>query len=150
EKASLQGNARATHNLAVLISEGAAGKPDYKRAADLFIAAATMNVADSQYNLGVLYARGLGVPVDLVQSYKWFALAAQQGDSEAGKRRDEVAKALKDGDLATARLAVKAFEPKPLDPAANDEPRPDPAWYGPAAAKTAAGAAADGGDGSAG
>ncbi|MBB3933472.1 localization factor PodJL [Kaistia hirudinis] len=134
EKASLQGNARATHNLAVLISEGANGKADYKHAADLFIVAATMGVADSQYNLGVLYARGLGVPVDLVQSYKWFALAAQQGDTDAGGRRDEVAKAMKADDLAAARLAVQAFKATPLNPVANNEPTPDPAWFAAPAA----------------
>ncbi|MCX5513344.1 hypothetical protein C3941_00290 [Kaistia algarum] len=134
EKASLQGNARATHNLAVLISEGANGQPDYKRAASLFEVAAAYGVADSQYNLGVLYARGLGVPVNMVQSYKWFALAALQGDTDSGQRRDEVAKAMKPGDLATARIAVQGFQPTPVDPVANNEPAPDPAWFAAPAA----------------
>ena len=46
---------------------------------------------DSQFNLGVLYARGLGVEPNLTESYKWFALAADKGDKEAAKKRDEVA-----------------------------------------------------------
>ncbi len=127
-KASAQGNARALHNLAVLVSEGANGAPDYVGAAQLFIQAGNFGVADSQYNLGVLYARGLGLKVDLVQSYKWFALAAAQGDTDAGKRRDEVAKALRPAELASARAAVLAFRPRTPDPAANAEPAPKAEW----------------------
>ena len=51
----------------------------------------TDSVADSQYNLAILHARGLGVDQNLAESYKWFALAAQQGDQDAGKKRDDVA-----------------------------------------------------------
>ncbi|MBZ9935955.1 hypothetical protein LB518_06600 [Mesorhizobium sp. BR1-1-16] len=127
-KASAQGNARAVHNLGVMISEGATGAPDYTAAAQLFIEAANLGVADSQYNLGVLYARGLGLGVDLVQSYKWFALAAAQGDTDAGKRRDEVAKALKPGELASARAAVQVFAPRPQNAGANSEPVPKAEW----------------------
>ena len=48
------------HNLAVLYAEGVEGKPDYASAAQWFRKAAEHGVADSQYNLGVLSARGLG------------------------------------------------------------------------------------------
>jgi localization factor PodJL len=142
-KASAAGNARATHNLAVMVSEGANGDADYVAAAHLFIEAADMGVADSQYNLGVLYARGLGMKVDLIQSYKWFALAAQQGDVDAGNRRDEVAKVLSPAELASARAAVQAFAPKPLDPAVNQEPAPKAEWMVTASSSPLAGASLD-------
>lgn len=142
-KASAAGNARATHNLAVMVSEGANGDADYVAAAHLFIEAADMGVADSQYNLGVLYARGLGMKVDLIQSYKWFALAAQQGDADAGNRRDEVAKVLSPAELASARAAVQAFAPKPLDPAVNQEPAPKAEWMVTASRSPLAGASLD-------
>ncbi|MBN9432472.1 MAG: SEL1-like repeat protein [Bosea sp.] len=142
-KASAAGNARATHNLAVMVSEGANGDADYVAAAHLFIEAADMGVADSQYNLGVLYARGLGMKVDLIQSYKWFALAAQQGDADAGNRRDEVAKVLSPAELASARAAVQAFAPKPLDPAVNQEPAPKAEWMVTASSSPLAGASLD-------
>lgn len=142
-KASAAGNARATHNLAVMVSEGANGDADYVAAAHLFIEAADMGVADSQYNLGVLYARGLGMKVDLIQSYKWFALAAQQGDADAGNRRDEVAKVLSPSELASARAAVQAFAPKPLDPAVNQEPAPKAEWMVTASSSPLAGASLD-------
>jgi localization factor PodJL len=90
------------HNLAVLYAEGAAVKPDYRSAAEY-------GVPDSQYNLAILYARGVGVDQNLVESYKWFALAAAQGDADAAKKRDEVAKRLDAQGLNTAKLAVKTF-----------------------------------------
>ena len=91
-KAATAGNARAMHNLAVMHAEGSiGGKPDYATAAEWFRKAGQFGVRDSQFNLGILYARGLGVPQDLGQSWLWFSLAAQQGDADAGHKRDDVA-----------------------------------------------------------
>ncbi|WP_425529990.1 tetratricopeptide repeat protein, partial [Stenotrophomonas maltophilia] len=72
------------HNLAVIYAEnpGPNGKPDFASAASWFRQAAEYGVRDSQYNLAVLYARGLGLSQDLVQSYAWFAASAAQGDTE--------------------------------------------------------------------
>ena len=75
------------------MSEGVEGAPDHDKALQWFLAAGNYGVRDSQYNLGVIYARGLGTTQDLVESYKWFAIAAAQGDTDASARRDEVAKA---------------------------------------------------------
>ena len=35
-------------------------------------------LASAQFNLGLVYARGEGIPVDLVAAYKWFRLAANR------------------------------------------------------------------------
>jgi len=35
--------------------------------------------------------RGIGVDQNLAESYKWFALAAAQGDQDAAKKREDVA-----------------------------------------------------------
>ncbi|MSR43556.1 MAG: hypothetical protein EXS19_05920, partial [Pedosphaera sp.] len=35
--------------------------------------------ASAQYNLGVMYANGLGVPKDEVEAVKWYRKAADQG-----------------------------------------------------------------------
>ena len=43
-----------------------------KRASELFRQAAEHGVRDSQFNLAILHARGLGVPQDLIEAYKWF------------------------------------------------------------------------------
>jgi localization factor PodJL len=95
------------------MSEGADGPPDAEKALQWFLAAGDYGVRDSQYNLGVIYARGLGTAQNLQASYKWFAIAASQGDTDAGARRDEVAKLLNGDDLAKARAAVQAWHAKP-------------------------------------
>ena len=66
-------------------------------------------VTDSQYNLAILYARGIGIPANLAESYRWFALAAANGDTDAAKKRDEVAVRLDQQALAAAQLAVQGF-----------------------------------------
>ena len=91
-KAANAGNARAMHNLAVLDARGRRRrKARLCGSRDGSAAPGELGVRDSQYNLGVLYGRGLGLPQDLGQSWIWFSLAAQQGDADAGKKRDEVA-----------------------------------------------------------
>ena len=112
------------HNLAVLHAENPAanGKPDYATAASWFRQGAEFGVRDSQYNLGVLYARGLGLTQDLVQSYAWFAAAAAQGDDDAAKKRDDVANKLSPTDLANAKSLASSFRPRKIDAAVNDPP----------------------------
>ncbi|NJL08943.1 MAG: sel1 repeat family protein [Methylacidiphilales bacterium] len=121
------GNAKAMHNLAVLYAEGIDGKPDYRQASQLFRRAADLGLRDSQYNLGILYARGLGVDQNMAESFKWFALASGQGDTDAQKKRDDVAARLDAQALLAARLAVQTWAAQPLDPAAN-EVRPSADW----------------------
>jgi len=124
-KAANAGNARAMHNLAVLIAEDPRdGKPDYAEAAHWFRKAAEFGIRDSQFNLGVLYGRGLGVPQDLGQSWMWFSLAARQGDADAAGKRDEVAAKMDASALAAASKALEAFKTQTPSPEANDPPSP--------------------------
>jgi localization factor PodJL len=128
-KAAGAGNARAMHNLAVMNAEAAAGgKPDYGEAAQWFRKAGQLGIRDSQFNLGVLYARGMGVPQDLVQSWLWFSLAAQQGDADAAKKRDDVATKMDAVALAAAAKALAEFKTATPSPAANDAPAPPGGW----------------------
>jgi localization factor PodJL len=120
-KAAEHGNVRAMHNLAVLTAEGGrAGKPDYTVAAQWFRKAAEYGIHDSQYNLAILLARGLGVSQNLPLSYTWFAIAASQGDEDAGKKRDDVGAHLSAADLVAAKATAAAFHAKAPDAAAND------------------------------
>ncbi|WP_287031861.1 tetratricopeptide repeat protein, partial [Methylobacterium sp. CG08_land_8_20_14_0_20_71_15] len=123
-RAAEQGHARSMHNLAVIYAEnpGPNGKPDFASAASWFRQAAEYGVRDSQYNLAVLYARGLGLSQDLVQSYAWFAASAAQGDTEGGRKRDDVAGKLGAEDLAKAKAIVSGFKPRKADPAVNEPP----------------------------
>jgi localization factor PodJL len=101
----------------VLDADGGGKGANYTTASAWFRKAADRGVPDSQYNLGILYARGIGVEQNLAESYKWFGLAAAQGDADAGRKRDDVAKRLDAQSLAAARLAIQTFtaEPQPED-----------------------------------
>jgi len=58
-------------------------------------------------------ARGLGTPKSMSDAYKWFALAAAQGDKEAARKRDDVATQLDAAALGQAQAAVKDFTATP-------------------------------------
>ncbi len=118
QRAAEKGNTRAMHNLGVLAAEG--GKPNYTSAALWFGKAAEYGIRDSQYNLAVLLARGLGLPKDLVKSYTWFAIVAAAGDADAARKRDDVAARLTSSELAAANAAAADFAPRPADHAANE------------------------------
>jgi localization factor PodJL len=122
QRAAEKGNTRAMHNLGVLAAEG--GKPNYTSAALWFGKAAEYGIRDSQYNLAVLLARGLGLPKDLVKSYTWFAIVAAAGDADAARKRDDVAARLTSSELAAANAAAAGFAPCPADQAANEIPPP--------------------------
>ena len=55
--------------------------------------AADQGDAGAQFNLGGMYAQGVGVPQDHVLAHMWFNLSAAQGDDpqQAGKYRDSMA-----------------------------------------------------------
>ena len=138
ERAAEKGNARAMHNLAVLLAEGGADrKPDYAAAAESFRKAAEHGVKDSQYNLAVLLARGLGVSQNLARSYTWFAIVAAQGDEDAGRKRDEVGARLSAADLTAAKAAAESFKPALPIREANEVALPANGWPEPAAAPPA-------------
>jgi localization factor PodJL len=123
-----QGNASAMHNLAVLYATAGA-VPDYENAAEWFGRAAEVGVRDSQVNLAILYARGDGVPRDLEKSYKWFAIAANDGDKDAAVKRDEVFNALRPEQVEAARASVANWTAQPIDADANEVEVPA-SWQG--------------------
>ena len=45
--------------------------------------AAEQGQADAQYNLGLRYDNGVGVPRDYQEAVRWYRLAAEQGDAQA-------------------------------------------------------------------
>jgi TPR repeat protein len=56
---------------------------DYGRAFKEWKSAADAGQAEAQFDLGVLYAQGLGVQRDLTEATKWYRKAANQGNAEA-------------------------------------------------------------------
>ena len=56
---------------------------DYKEAVRLWLPLAEQGYANAQYNLGLMYANGQGVPQDDKEAFKWYRLSAEQGNSTA-------------------------------------------------------------------
>ncbi len=56
---------------------------DYQTALQEWRPLANEGDADAQYNLGLMYDGGKGVPLDDAEAVKWYRLAADQGDADA-------------------------------------------------------------------
>ena len=70
----------------------------------------------------MLYERGLGVPQSLLNAYKWYAIAAAQGDAESKARLQAISTQLSADDRAAAQHAADTFKPGQLDARANVAP----------------------------
>jgi localization factor PodJL len=128
QRAAEQGNALAMHNLAVIHTSGLiGGKPEMETAIAWFGKAADLGVRDSQVNLGIIYAKGIGTETDLVSAYKWLAIAARAGDTDAASKRDMIAGAMRPEQLEKARGEAEIWKPTPLDQTAN-QASPKPEW----------------------
>jgi TPR repeat protein len=75
--------------------------------------AAAQRYAGAQYNIGVLYDHGKGVPKDTVQAYMWYDLAASNGDEGGKKNRDLIAKEMTPEQIAEAKRLAKEEAAKP-------------------------------------
>ena len=58
-------------------------KGDYETALREFQPIAEQGNSSAQFNLGVMYDNGLGVPQDYKQAVKWYRLSAEQGNAGA-------------------------------------------------------------------
>jgi uncharacterized protein len=65
------------------VALAAAERGDYVTAPRLWRSLADRGDADAQYNLGVMYNNGDGVPRDYVEAMKWHRKAADQGNGNA-------------------------------------------------------------------
>ncbi len=120
KRAAELGNVKAMHNLAVINTAINRESPDYQFSIYWFKQAAIRNLADSQFNLAILYQNGVGVRKNFVEAYRWFSLAARQGDLDAAQRRDVLEKKMKKGDLLLAANMLQAWKPIAVDVKANE------------------------------
>ena len=63
---------------------------DFDHAVKMYETAASWGYKNAQYNLGVMYARGQGVPVDLPRAMAWMALAAERNEKQYVEGRELV------------------------------------------------------------
>jgi hypothetical protein len=61
------------------------------------------------FELGMMYAAGNSVPVDLVSAHKWFNLAAMKGYADAARLRREIAAEMTDAEIGQAQLAAREW-----------------------------------------
>ena len=74
----------AAYNLGVQYSFGRNGKSkDYSEAIKWYRKAADQGYDRAQYNLGIMYYNGQGVPQDYSEAFKWLRKAAEQGHAKA-------------------------------------------------------------------
>ena len=75
------------------------------------IAKAEQGDAKAQYNLGVAYANGEGVPKDEVNAYAWHNVSSANGDEDASVERDRIAESMTPAQIAEAQeLSREWFE----------------------------------------
>ena len=84
---------------------------DYATAIKEFSVAAEQGIADAQYNLGVMYAKGEGVPENYIKAYMWVSLAAAFGYKDEKKAKEVLKKRMSSEQIAEAqRLSSEWFE----------------------------------------
>ena len=66
-------------------------------------------LAAAQFNLGVMYASGQGVPEDDVTAYAWLNIAAAQGQSSANKGKERVTKYMTQSQVAKAQKLSREY-----------------------------------------
>jgi uncharacterized protein len=62
-------------------------------------AAAERGEMDAQYTLGLIYAEGRGVEIDLAMAHYWLSLAVAQGDRDAEQLRNVVGSRMTDAEF---------------------------------------------------
>ena len=64
--------------------------------------AAGRGEVDALYALGLVYAEGRGVPIDLAQAHYWLSLAVAKGDADAALLRNIVGSQMTDEEYESA------------------------------------------------
>jgi hypothetical protein len=105
----------------------------YAAAQQEFLILANQGDPDAQFILGDIYANGRGVQPDVVQAYRWYTLAAKNGDKGAAKVRDSLAakmtpEQIKQGEALAASPPTTATQAPPPEnpPPAPATPVPPP------------------------
>jgi len=67
-----------------------------------------------QYNLGVLYATGWGVPQDVIEAHLWLSMAAAQGNKMAAQEHDRVGMKMTPDEIAEAQRLAQQCQTQEL------------------------------------
>jgi TPR repeat protein len=102
-KSAEQGYAMAQSNLGFAYGQGQGVVQDNKEAVRWYRKSAEQGDAWGQYNLGVMYYYGKGVVQDNIYAHMWWNIAASNGNKNAVKYRDIVAKRMTAADISKAQ-----------------------------------------------
>ncbi|ODU91847.1 MAG: hypothetical protein BGP23_02285 [Lysobacterales bacterium 66-474] len=75
-------------------------KGDYRHAIDMYKVAASWAYKPAEYNLGVMYFKGQGIPVDRPLGAAWMVLAAERSESQYVTVRDQMVTLLSKAEFA--------------------------------------------------
>lgn len=106
KKAADKGSIEAAHKVDIYKKSVKIG--GRKQLADSRTRAAELRLAysgssDAQYNVGKIYAEGIGVPRNYVQAYIWFNIASAGGSDKARKERDQLGTKMTSKQIADAQ-----------------------------------------------
>jgi len=87
-------------------------KGDYATALTEFRPLAQQGDARAQYNLGLMYHHGEGVPQDHTEALRWYRLAVAQGDEDAFTARETLEKKMTPAQIAEAHRLAREWKPK--------------------------------------
>ena len=68
------------------------------------------------HDLGVIYAKGLGVPQDFVRAHMWFSLAASQGEQMAVKSLEMAERQMTPAQITEAQKLARDWKPATQPP----------------------------------
>jgi hypothetical protein len=86
-------------------------KKDYDFAVHMYEVAASWAYKTAEYNLGVMYLHGEGVPVDRPRAMAWMALAAERGESKYVDARERLYAELSPEEFAKANEIWRELKP---------------------------------------
>ena len=95
--AAQAGDPVALYAMGYRFNVGVGRAVDRARAASFYRRSAEAGFAPAALSLGVLYARGLGVPQDFVEAYRWLNVAATSGEPESAALRDAILEQMSEG-----------------------------------------------------
>ena len=84
---------------------------DYAHAIEMYQVAASWAFKPAEYNLGVMYARGQGVPVDMPRAMAWMALAAERNELHYVDAREAVYAELTKEQFEQANVIWRELKP---------------------------------------
>ncbi len=87
-------------------------RKQYSFAVNMYEVAASWAYKPAEFNLGVMYARGQGIPVDLPRAMAWMTLAAERGEPAYVKARDLVQSNLTSDQLAESETILQQLAPR--------------------------------------